>query len=365
MSAGEPIAIGQSLRIGDEPSLRFEDNVDLGRVNRLLREARERACPSGETIATLNLVAIYFSQAAYGRAQAALDVATRIHPCRLLVLIAEAKAEPACVTARVSVVRGAGSAAMERVVLLAQGRGVRHLESAMMGLLLPELPLAVVWGGRAEGPLFQHAVETADRVVIDSGTRPVEALSAVARLLAKGAPIGDLAWARIFPWQGLAAEVLDLPDLREHRANLRGARVTCAGAIGAEGALLGGWFASRIKRAKVELSIGPAAEIGSPVPGGGDGLVQAAFPAPAPLGRGHVVAFEMSAPPATFLLRRERGILVAEIRGDDDGDVVHRVRLPPETPGRLLGLELKILSGHDELYARAAQQAAQLLAGRS
>jgi glucose-6-phosphate dehydrogenase assembly protein OpcA len=364
MNLGEPIAVGQGLKVNDELTIKFEQNVDLGRVQTLLRDARERACPSGETIATLNLVAIYFSKQAYERAWPALEMATREHPCRLLVLIAEPAASPESVTASVSVMRVVGSAAMEKVVLVAHGRGVRHLESAMMGLLLPELPLVVLWGGRLEGPLFQHAVETGDRVVIDSGTRPVQALAEVARLLTKGAPIGDLAWARIFPWQGLAAEVFDLPDLREHRGNLRGARVTCAGGIGAEGALLGGWFASRVKRAKVELAVGASAEADSPVPGAGDGTDAATFPAPAPVGRGQMVAMEIFAPPVAVLIRRDRGILVAEVRGDDDGDVVHRMRLPPETPGRLLGLELKIPSGQDELYAQSAQQAARLITDR-
>src|SRR5260370_8620996 len=127
---------------------------------------------------------------------------------------------------------------MERIVLAATGRAVRHLESAMMGLLLPELPMVVVWGGRPQGDLLQRAVESADRIIIDSGARPPTYLAETARLLARGAPIGDLAWARIFPWQALAAEILDLPNLREHRANLKKARVVCARAVGAEGPLL-------------------------------------------------------------------------------------------------------------------------------
>ena len=47
--------------------------------------------------------------------------------------------------------------------------------------------------------------------------------------------------------------------------------------------------------------------------------------------------------------------------GADRAPVVHRVRLPPETPGRLLGLELKLLAGQDEVYAAAVQAAVKLL----
>jgi len=361
LSVGEPIAGGQAPRGWDELTLRFDQNVDLQRIRALLQQARERGGAAGESVTTLNLVAIYFSSAAYERAQAALEAAGRLHPSRLLVLIAETRSQPESVTARVSVGRTGGSISLERIVLTATGAGVRHLESALMGLLLPELPLVVVWGGRAEGALLQRAVSAADRVIIDSGTRAPEALAEVGALLARGAPIGDLAWARIFPWMSLAAEVLDVPNLREHRANLKSAKVVCAGGIGAEGALLAGWFAARVKRAKVEMAVGAPADVDSSVPGAGDGTATDALPAPTPLGKGHIAAFEFAAPPARFVLRREKGILVAEVRGDDDGEIVHRVRLPPEAPGRLLALELKLLSGRDELYAAAVQAGLKLL----
>jgi glucose-6-phosphate dehydrogenase assembly protein OpcA len=163
----------------------------------------------------------------------------------------------------------------------------------------------------------------------------------------------------------LAADVLDVPNLREHRGRLDGARITCAGAIGAEAALLAGWFASRVKKSRVELLVGADAEVDSSMPGAGDGTTLVAGPTGvAPLAKGQVLAFEFTAPSVTFSLRREKGVLVAEVRGDDDGEVVHRVRLPPETPGRLLGVELKLLSGHDELYAAALQAGAKLVAGR-
>jgi len=358
VTLGEPIAAGQGTRA--ELSIRFDDSFDLGKVQRLLQDARELAGSASETVSTLNLVAIYFSQDAYERARSALETAARVHPCRMVVLVAEPKVEPSAASARVAAVRTAGSVALERIVLLAQGRAVRYLESAMTGLLLPDLPRVVVWGGRPEGALFQHAMELGDRIIIDSGTRPLASVRAVAQLLARGAPIGDLAWARIFPWQGLAAELLDVPSLREHRGRLQSARVVCAGDVGAEGALLAGWFASRVKRATVELAVGAAPEVNSPVPGGGDGKPGDAPMATAPVARGNVVEFQFSAPPVTFTLRRERSILTAEVRGDDDGEVVNRVRLPPETPGRLLSLELKLLAGRDELYAEAAQAAARM-----
>lgn len=365
LSLGEPIAGGQGARGWDELTVRFDRGVDLGRIRSLLQQAKDRAGSPGETISAFNLVAIYFSSAAYERAQAALEAAGRLHPSRLVVLIAERSAHEESVSARVSVVRSGGAVSLERIVLTATGGGTRHLESALIGLLVPDLPVVVVWGGRAEGALLRRAVEAADRVIMDSGTRAPEALADVAALLARRAPIGDLAWARILPWMSMAADVLDIPNLREHRAKLQSARVICAGGIGAESVLLGGWFASRVKNARVEIVVGAEAEADPSMPGGGDGISITGWPAAAPLGKGQIAAFEFSAPPANFTLRREKMVLVAEVRGDDDGTVIHRVRLPPETPGRLLGLELKLLSGQDELYAASVRAAVRLLPGRS
>ena len=355
--AGEPIPAGQSsVRAWDELVLRFDKGFDLQKIAQLLQQARERGGQSQESVCTLNLVAIYFTAAQYERASEALEAAGSVHPCRLIALVADPLTESDSLTARVSVVRSAGAISMERVVLTATGKAVRHLESAMMGLLLPELPMVVVWGGRPQGDLLQRAVESADRIITDSGARPPTYLAEQARLLARGAPLGDLAWARIFPWQSVAAEVLDLPNLREHRGNIKRARVVCAGAIGAEGLLLAGWMSSRIKRLEVSVEVqGDADDFEN------ETTVTTAIPRAAPIGLGHVSLFQFEAPPATFTFRRDKALLIAEVKGDDDGYVAHRVRLPPETPGRLLGLELKLLAGVDELYAQAVQAAVKLL----
>ncbi|HZX93090.1 MAG TPA: glucose-6-phosphate dehydrogenase assembly protein OpcA [Myxococcales bacterium] len=351
---GEPIAAGAAPHPAGELEVRFDRGVDLARIEQLLQQARDRGGTGQESVCTLNLVAIYFTQGQYERAREALEVAGSAHPCRLLVLVADQLTEPESLTARVSVVRSGGAISMERIVLTATGRAVRHLESAMTGLLHTEVPLVVIWGGRPQGDLLVRAVESADRIIGDSGARPPTFLADVAKLVARGAPIGDLAWARIFPWQSLAADVLDLPNLREHRGNIRTARVVCAGAVGAEGLLLLGWMQSRVKR----LSVAIHAE-GQPEEE--PETSHAVIPRAERLGLGHVSRFEFTSPPATFTLRRERGLLLAEVKGDDDGYVVNRVRLPPDTPGRLLGLELKLLAGHDELYAAAVQAAAKLL----
>jgi glucose-6-phosphate dehydrogenase assembly protein OpcA len=353
---GEPISAGAAPRTWDsgELTVKFESGFDLGRIERLLQQARERGGPAPESLCTLNLIAIFFNAGQYERARETLEVAGQIHPCRLIVVIGDPLIEQESLFARASVSRSGGAITIERLVLSATGRAIRHLESAMMGLLRPDLPRVVFWGGRPHGDLMRRAVETADRIITDSGARPATYLEEIAKLLAKGAPIGDLAWPRIFPWQALAADTLDLPNQREHRGNIRKARVVCAGAVGAEGLLLLGWVQSRIKRLQAEIHAEGEADRE-------ETAQSAAVPRAAPMGLGQVKLLEFVAPPATFTLRREKGILIADVKGDDDGYCANRVRLPPDTPGRLLALELKLLSGHDELYAQAAHAAAKLL----
>jgi glucose-6-phosphate dehydrogenase assembly protein OpcA len=382
---GEPIsASGRASAAPGELEARFDKGIDLAKIRALLVQARERAGLPTDGICTMNLLAIHFSEGAYERTRPMLEAAAALHPARILSLIAEPKGGPDAVTARVSMVKPPGSPIpLERIVLTATGGAVRHLEPALTSLLVPEVPLVVVWGGRPEGDLLEDATEGADRVIIDSGTRPLQALVDVSWLVQRGAPIGDLAWARISPWQSLAAEVLDMPNLREHRGNILSARVTTAGEPAAEAALLAGWFASRVPKARVELVAGTsegagpspeAALVGAP-PHAERPLASQASAAGArlpgnapatsePLVAGDVIEVRFEAPPAVFTLRREKGILVAEVKGDDDGEVLHRVRLPLDTPGRLLAMELKLLSGHDEIYAAAVEAAARFVAMR-
>lgn len=327
----------------------FERGIDLAQVRALLARAHEEAGAPAGAVTALNLVSVHFSAEGSARMMEAASIAAAAHPARIVALVAKPGEARSSASARVSLVRPSGSQLwFERIVLTARGRAVTDLESAMTGLLVPDAPLVVAWGGRPEGDLLRHAAETADRLIIDSGTRPASALAGVARLIEAGAPLGDLAWARIHPWQALAAEVLDLPPLRKYRGALSAARVTAARGPTAEAALLAGWFKSRVPRARVALATGGAA------PGSG----AAAPDCP----DGGVAELRFEAAGAVFSLRREGNNLSASLGTGEGAELLHRVRLPPEAAGQLLSAELSLLSGQDEVYAAAGAEAARLVA---
>src|SRR5260370_10202211 len=140
---GEPIPAGQGPKAWDELVLRFEQGFDLARIAQLLAQARERGGQAQESVCTLNLIAIYFSASQYERARDALEAAGTVHPCRLLVLVADPTVELESLTARVSVVRSAGAISLEPIVGTPPGGAGRPLGPAMVALLLPAAPMVV------------------------------------------------------------------------------------------------------------------------------------------------------------------------------------------------------------------------------
>jgi hypothetical protein len=348
--SGEPMSVGASGKArAAELEMHFTDAVDLSKIRALLNLARERAGAPVERVLTLNLIGIHYSDASWERARPGLEAASALHPARIVGLIALPNEAETGVTAKVTVMRPKGAAFfIERIVMRATGKAVRRLDSSIDGLLVPDVPTVAVWGGRLEGNLLKRAITSADRLIVDSGSRPLVALGELDAVVKRGAPVGDLAWALI-----------------------------TAGAPGPEAMLLAGWFQSRVRRAQVTLVVGA-----TPSEVAIDQAVQAAEshqvivensatgtatatlpPIPDPITPGQIIGVRFEAPPAEFQLRREKnGILEAQVRGDDDGELAHRLRLPAGTPGALLVQELKLLSGCDEIYAAALDQATQFAA---
>ena len=98
----------------------------------------------------------------------------------------------------------------ESILLRLSGRLVKHAESAVLPLLLPDSPVVVWWPGQAPAnPSGDAMGALASRRLTDAeaASQPVRHLRTVARHYAPGDT--DLSWTRLTPWRALLAAALD------------------------------------------------------------------------------------------------------------------------------------------------------------
>jgi len=90
----------------------------------------------------------------------------------------------------------------------------RHLASAVDALVLPELPVILVWVGaaRADDGVFQAFNDDTKRVITDSAYAGLDSLLSIFQWTQEADTrprLSDLAWVRLGPWQELTARFFD------------------------------------------------------------------------------------------------------------------------------------------------------------
>ncbi len=148
--------------------------------------------------------------------------ASREHPCRVIVLVADPKRTTARLDAEIRV--GGDAGASEVIVLTASPRMLAHADTLVMPLLLPDAPIVAWWP-------FE--------VPMDPSSHPVGAMAQrrITDTLECGDPLGslrrlrdsyqdgdtDLAWTRLTVWRGLLSAALDQPPYESvSRAEVEG-----------------------------------------------------------------------------------------------------------------------------------------------
>ncbi len=216
---------------------------------------RSRAC-------TMNLVVVAPTPALADEWVSVVDAAITNVPARAIVVGLDpdgADTLEATVSAICSPDSQGGGAVIcsERVTLVARGASCGRLSSSIGALSATDVPTTLVWLARvhAEDPTFTPLAREASRIVLDTAHSSLASLAYVlrwvrARPLRTRPGIGDLAWTRIASWQELCARMFDSPrllPLAEHVTRI--SLVQASGAspvVGAEGALLLGWLATRL-----------------------------------------------------------------------------------------------------------------------
>ena len=221
-------------------------------------------------VRVMNLVAAGANASDEERFQAVMQTLPQRQPCRGVFAVAAAPHE--ALSARISAYCWRSGMAKrhvcsEEVILKGAPGQERQVASAVLGLLVPDLSVAL-WLMRdpaASDGVAARLFDACDAMIVDSARSSSlrDGYEAIARLAERyGVPCLDLTWARLAAWRALIAQLFDgdagareLDQMREITITA-GAPPSSKGAKGpsAEGALLGGWLASRLDFALADVS---------------------------------------------------------------------------------------------------------------
>ena len=217
--------------------IELTDTNSAGIAGQLLAARKKAGSPAMGMVMTLIIVV---DEDAADDAMAAAREASKEHPARVLgVILGDARGRPV-VNAQVGTGSGwSGETALIRLT----GEVVKHAESVVLPLLLPDSPVAIWWPANPpEDPATDPLGALARRRITDTAAASRGRSQAIQRqcsAYAKGNT--DLAWTRITPWRALLAAALD-----QNRLKVTGASVTSE-RISPSADLLAAWLADRLK----------------------------------------------------------------------------------------------------------------------
>jgi glucose-6-phosphate dehydrogenase assembly protein OpcA len=158
-------------------------------------------------------------------AMTAARLASREHPARVLGVILGSPRGAPVVNAQVGIGDGwSGEIALIRL----KGEVVRHAESVVLPLLLPDSPVAAWWP--ANPPPHPSAAPRgalAQRRITDAAAathHKKQAMQQQCAAYARGNT--DLAWTRLTPWRALLAAALDQYPVSVQSASVAGERIS-------------------------------------------------------------------------------------------------------------------------------------------
>lgn len=244
---------------------------ELARLRRVQSaHARELVRPIARA-SVLNLV-VYADREEHARraARSISDLALR-HPSRAIVVLADRGQQRTDVERRIEmhcrlpVPDGARQVCYEQILVRASGDVDDRLASAVIPLLVPDLPVFLWWTGTppVDSRSFRDLLRLTDRLIVDSAdfARPESTLPIIARLSeeARGRfGLTDLNWTRLTPWREIVTAFFDVPSWRLFLDGITGLRVGFAVDMDgrdihpSQALLFVGWLASRLGWRPVE-----------------------------------------------------------------------------------------------------------------
>ncbi|MFC6155011.1 glucose-6-phosphate dehydrogenase assembly protein OpcA [Nocardioides yefusunii] len=193
------------------------DNTTASRIAaQFVRARRDAGSPAMGMVMTLVVVA---REDAAAEAMEIAQRASQEHPARVLALVMGDGRGAARVDADIST--GSGRAG-ETALIRLKGEVVRHAESVVLPLLLPDSPVVVWWPVDAPtDPAADPIGQLAQRRITDAAAVTKQKTTAIAhQCRSYAAGNTDLAWTRLTPWRALLAAALD-----QHTSKVTGATV--------------------------------------------------------------------------------------------------------------------------------------------
>ncbi|GAA1147980.1 glucose-6-phosphate dehydrogenase assembly protein OpcA [Nesterenkonia lutea] len=185
------------------------ENTTTSKVSKKLRELRE----AGGVVALTRVLTLVIltSKDNAEPAIAAANLASREHPCRIIVLASGRTSDATRLDAQIRV--GGDAGASEVIVLEASGEIAEQNEAMVSALLLPDAPIVAWWADELPDGVSKTPIgKIAHRRITDTAMdpRPLDALRRLAAHYSEGDT--DLAWTRLTRWRIQLASILDTLD---------------------------------------------------------------------------------------------------------------------------------------------------------
>jgi glucose-6-phosphate dehydrogenase assembly protein OpcA len=187
---------------------------------------------------------------------------TSEHPARAILMIADRTAADskleATVTSRCLIPTGMSKqVCCEQVTINASGAQVNEMPSAVVPLLISDLPVYLWWRAvpQLTDKVFERLGEVSNRVIIDTAAfahskADLIQLASIIRDNPRWTAFTDLNWSRLTAWRALTAGFYDVPEYRPLLAGINRVTIEYAplsgDAIPARASILAGWLASRL-----------------------------------------------------------------------------------------------------------------------
>lgn len=182
------------------------EDTDSSKIASAFR--KERRAAGSPAMGMVMTLVVMTDEAHSAEAMKAARTAAQEHPARVLCVQIGSGRGSARVRAEVGIGRGRSG---ETALITLTGEVVKHADSVVRPLLLPDSPVAVWWAANSPvSPSVDPIGQLAQRRITDAAAVTKGRTKALERLSQNYAPGDtDLAWSRITPWRALLAAALD------------------------------------------------------------------------------------------------------------------------------------------------------------